>query len=561
MNTEKNSECTSSSLSSIVDEGFAVDNHLSPGNFQSRNKPEQLAWFRDAALGLFIHWSVDSQLGCVISHSLVGASDDYVERYFHDLPKTLNPKEWDFDHLAELAKCAGFQYAMLTTKHHNGFCLWDTKTTDFGIMNTPCRRDLVADYVAAFRRQGIRVGLYFSPEDFHFLYERGECITRSPLQPYSEEVYGAYRALLREQLVELLTNYGPIDALFFDGGDHETAVGNDGLTLQQYCLDLSWQLQPDVLITRGAIPTPEQQLPGIGQDIAWEACITLGTAWQYQPTNEEYKTGLHCIRLIAETRAKGGNLLLNIAPDANGALCREQENILREIALWGFINREAVYEVRPWIITNEENIWLLRHKDKNDLYAVLFDVADWDRGTRREFVIKSAKIASGSMVSVLGQSGEVTEYRPDLDTKVYWEQREDGLHIDAMNNQRVYCGTQWRNPLVLKITDVTAAFDPLQVHTAGEPKIAGNTVELSAEVVSMGSFAHAQLYFEYREYRGFAFSTYDGDWLSSDKIDVDSPGCCAILVSGMLSGTAYQYRAVLSTDKNVMTGEIKILEF
>ena len=449
---------------SAVDESVTMDNTLaSKEEMVSRNRPEDLEWLRDAGLGLFIHWSLDSQLGCVISHSLVGASKNYVDRFYEELPKTLNPKKWDFDHLAELARLAGFQYAVFTTKHHNGFCLWDSKTTDFNIMNTPYGKDLVKQYAEAFRKQGIKVGLYFSPEDFRYLRSQGLTITRTPLEPYSKEVMEGYRQLLTDQMTELMENFGKIDVMFFDGG--ETMYNEEGESLQQLCMRVAWDLQPGILITRGAIPTPEQQLPGVGVDFAWEGCITLGTAWQYQPTNETYKTGLHVIRLLTETRAKGGSLLLNIGPDANGELCRAQEDIIRELALWHFLNHEAIHNTRPWIITNEDSAWLLRSKDGSALYAVLFDQKDWDRGQRREFLLKSVKASPDTVVEVLGQTGELTEYRPDLDAHTYWEQREDGLHISAMHAQRIYCGIQWRNPLVLKITHPIPAFSPLLVET------------------------------------------------------------------------------------------------
>lgn len=117
-------------------------------------------------------------------------------------------------------------------------------------------------------------------------------------------------------MTELMTRFGTVDVMFFDGG--ETMRDENSQSLQELCMEIAWDHNPDLLITRGAVPTPEQQLPGIGADMAWEACLTLGTAWQYQPTNETYKTGLHAIRLLTETRAKGGSLLLNIGPDANG---------------------------------------------------------------------------------------------------------------------------------------------------------------------------------------------------------------------------------------------------
>ena len=195
-----------SHLQPAVDESVVMDTTLQPGQLgseTSRNQPEKLEWLQDAGLGLFIHWSLDAQLGCVISHSLVGASQDYVERYYTELPKTLDESGWDFDHLARLARLAGFQYAVLTTKHHNGFCLWPTKTTAFHT-----ERNLVKEYTDAFRRQGIRVGFYYSPEDFLFLRGEGLTITRTVMEPFAPEVMERYRALLRAQMTELLTEFG-----------------------------------------------------------------------------------------------------------------------------------------------------------------------------------------------------------------------------------------------------------------------------------------------------------------------------------------------------------------
>lgn len=543
---------------SAVDESVTMDNTLaSKEEMVSRNRPEDLEWLRDAGLGLFIHWSLDSQLGCVISHSLVGASKDYVDRFYEELPKTLNPKKWDFDHLAELARLAGFQYAVFTTKHHNGFCLWDSRTTDFNIMNTPYGKDLVKQYAEAFRKQGIKVGLYFSPEDFRYLRSQGLTITRTPLEPYSKEVMEGYRQLLTDQMTELMTSFGKIDVMFFDGG--ETMYNEEGESLQQLCMRVAWDLQPGILITRGAIPTPEQQLPGVGVDFAWEGCITLGTAWQYQPTNETYKTGLHVIRLLTETRAKGGSLLLNIGPDANGELCRAQEDIIRELALWHFLNHEAIHNTRPWIITNEDSAWLLRSKDGSALYAVLFDQKDWDRGQRREFLLKSVKASPDTMVEVLGQTGELTEYRPDLDAHTYWEQREDGLHISAMHAQRIYCGIQWRNPLVLKITHPIPAFSPLLVETEND-RLTQDTssVTLFAKVDTLGSFESARLAFDFREYPGFALSSYETGWQRLPEQTVSVPGIYSYTLEGLKPGITYQYRAVLFNESNTMRGEMNL---
>ena len=149
------------------------------------NSEAQLEWLKDAGFGLFIHWSVDVQLGCVISHNLVGTSKDYQDRYFNELPKTFNPKQFDAEHIASLAKLMGVEYVVLTAKHHNGFCMWDTSTTDFSIMNMPYKRDIVKEFVDAVRGQGLKVGLYYSPEDFHFLYENDQPIQRGERREFS----------------------------------------------------------------------------------------------------------------------------------------------------------------------------------------------------------------------------------------------------------------------------------------------------------------------------------------------------------------------------------------
>ena len=125
------------------------------------NLPARNEEFMDWGLGMFVHWSLDAQIGSVISHSLVGASDKYVDRYFNELPKTFNPKNYNPDEWMATAKIAGVKYMVFTTKHHSGYCMWDTKTTDFNIMNTPYGKDIVKDYVEACRRHGIKVGFYF----------------------------------------------------------------------------------------------------------------------------------------------------------------------------------------------------------------------------------------------------------------------------------------------------------------------------------------------------------------------------------------------------------------
>jgi len=406
------------------------------------NRPERLEWFRDLGLGMFIHWSMDSQLGVVISHSMVGASKQYLDRYVNELPRGFNPRRFDPDRWAYLAKLCGMRYVVFTTKHHSGFCMFDTKTTDFSIMHTPYRRDITRQIVDAFRRQGIAVGFYYSPDDFWMLYKQGYDISRSNREcmPVNNPPLLAHD---KAQLRELLTHYGPIDIMFLDGPAEE---------LRELC----WQLQPQIVITRGAMATPEQALPDQPIPGAWEACFTLGDNWGYKPTNNNYKSGTRLIEMLVETRAKGGNLLLNVGPTPDGEIPPEEEARLREWALWNFINGCAVFDTRPWHVIREGNIWFTRMKDADTVFAVVTG-EPWPFGEKRTITLKSVRATPQTEIELLGQTGRVLEYKPDVVPKATWTQDETGLHITAMRAQRLYDNYMWPNPVVIRITHAKAA--------------------------------------------------------------------------------------------------------
>jgi alpha-L-fucosidase len=236
------------------------------------NKPQRVEWFRDLGLGMFINWSIDAQLGTVIGHSMVGASRDYLDRYINQLPKSFNPQDFKPAKWAELAKLAGMKYVVFDVKHHNGFCMYHTKTTNFNIADTPYKKDITRQVIEAFRKEGIAIGLYFSPDDFWLLYQQGHQISRR--QP---EVQLANNPQLLEhdkkQIRELLRNYGPIDIMFIDNL-HEVKPGQPAYELPALC----WQLQPDIVVTRGAMKTPEQYLPSQLITAPWEACFTMATS-------------------------------------------------------------------------------------------------------------------------------------------------------------------------------------------------------------------------------------------------------------------------------------------
>jgi alpha-L-fucosidase len=405
------------------------------------NRPERLEWFRDLGLGLFVHWSLDSQIGAVISHSLVGADEGYRRRFFEDLPRTFNPTRFRPREWASLARLAGAKYVVFTAKHHSGFCMFDTRTTRFGIMATPYGKDVTAELISALRAEGLAVGLYFSPDDFHYLASHGVVVAREPQAGVTPREVPGLLDYDRAQLRELLTAYGPIDIVFLDGPA-------EGLR------ELVWEIQPDAVVTRGAMETPEQKIPGQPLDQPWEACITMGTSWQYQPTHETYKSGTELIELLIETRAKGGNLLLNVGPRPDGELPIEQEERLRELALWNFIFGEALQGVRPWVVTNEGDIWFTRRKGEDTVYALVTRVGDWRMGERRRFTLRSPKATERTKVAILGQTGEVLEYRPGVDPRPSWRQEADGLHVEATLAQRYYDDRHWPDPVALKLTDV-----------------------------------------------------------------------------------------------------------
>ena len=265
-----------------------------------------------------------------------------------------------------LAKLAGMNYVVFTAKHHSGFCMFDTATTDLSVMRTPYGKDITAQIVKAFWEQGIAIGFYYSPDDFNWLHKHGKQIQWS-----IPEVAPAQNPGLMEHdkrhIRELLTQYGVIDILFLDG----PPVG---------LREVAWDIQPDILVTRGGMETPEQCI-GEPLDGPWEVCNSMGTQWEYKPTNEVFMSGTELIYKLIETRARGGNLLPNVGPKPNGELPIGQEARLREMALWNFVNGEAIRKVRPWVVTDENDVWFTERKDEATVCAFVKQTTPWELET------------------------------------------------------------------------------------------------------------------------------------------------------------------------------------
>jgi len=407
---------------------------------QVTNKPERVDWFQDLGFGMFIHWNVDGTLGAVISHSLAGSSPEYTNKYFTELPKYFNPEKFNPTSWARLAKLAGMKYVVFTTKHHSGFCMWNTKTTDFNVMNTPFGRDITQELFQAFRKEGIAIGVYFSPEDFYYFHKNGIPLGRLQDPRHFPTKNPGLMDYDKRQLRELLSNYGKIDILFIDGP-------GDGLR------EYAWTLQPELVITRDLMNTPEQTTPNVSLPRPWEACYTMGTDWGYKPTNDPHKTGTEVIDMLIEIRAKGGNFLLNVGPKPDGEIQIEQEAILQEVSLWNFANAESIYKVKPLPVIREENIWYTQSNDEKYIYAYVTRKSpdDWKYGERKAMVLTHIEGNANTKVSVLGFNSEFVEYKIGFDAKLYNNASPIGLVVSAVNGQRFYSNRRWPNAIVLRI--------------------------------------------------------------------------------------------------------------
>ena len=403
------------------------------------NRAEREEWFRDLGIGMFVHWSLDSVIGCMISHWMCAADKSINDKFINEFPSLFNPRMFCADDYTMLARQNGMKYLVFTNKHHNGFCMFDTKTTDFNCMNTPFGRDITREFKDSCEKAGLPFGVYFSPWDWNWCFQNGrplqmaESVTSGhpkfdlPLQEYNSE-----------QMRELLMNYGAIDFAFFDGPPDPYK-------------SIAWEKQPDILVTRGEMITPEQHLPEDGIPGAWEANFTLGKSWSYKPNDEKYKKGSDLIRMLVETRAKGGNLLLNVSPDNMGRIPIEQERLLQELGLFLFFNGEGIYSTRPWRTVREGNIWYTRSKKTDTVYA--FDLGGpWQYGARRSLCLKGVLPTENTHIEILGQSGDVLEHAAFDNTAASWRMTEEGLFIEAMMCYRPYDDCSWANPIAIKIT-------------------------------------------------------------------------------------------------------------
>ncbi|MBO2944660.1 alpha-L-fucosidase [Paenibacillus sp. F411] len=338
---------------------------------------ERLEWFKDQKLGLMMHWGPYSQLGLVESWALSDADGDWsrdgvdwevdsteLKRQYFDLNKTFNPIRFQPELWADLAQANGFKYLNFTTKHHDGFCMWDTQTTDYRITGRDCPfhthkyADITKNVFNAFRARGLGISAYFSKADWHTPYywtpgmKHGNATSRGPSYDPKEYpwLWEQFVQFTHEQILELMTNYGRIDVLWLDAGwvndyrDQNIRLGE--------VVDKARQLQPWLLSADRTVGgpyenliTPEQTLPDHAIHVPWESCITLGTSFSFR-YEDKYKSVRKLVHLLVEVVAKGGNLALNVGPQPDGRLSETAIERIQGLGAWLNVYGEAIYGTR-----------------------------------------------------------------------------------------------------------------------------------------------------------------------------------------------------------------------
>lgn len=322
------------------------------------NSTDHLDWLRDARFGLFIHWGSYAVKGFEASWPLVHGDITFDE--YEALADRFDPRLYDPQAWARMAVDAGVRYAVLTTKHHDGFALWDTQLSDYSAPRRKAGRDLITPYVEAFRAAGIRVGFYFSLCDWHHpdypvtgVMDPRLARPRHAWPPDAPtsivdapERWERYLSFMHGQVRELCTSFGTIDLLWFDGHwEHTSEEWRD-----RDLVNMIRELQPGIVIndrlgdpSLGDYGTPEQNVPVQAPERMWESCMTINETWAYNPLDRAFKSSSELVATLAETTSKGGNLLLNVGPTADGQIVPEFASRLQVIGNWLEHNGESIY--------------------------------------------------------------------------------------------------------------------------------------------------------------------------------------------------------------------------
>ncbi|MEI6678035.1 MAG: alpha-L-fucosidase [Mariniphaga sp.] len=360
---------------------------------------QKLESWKDARFGMFIHWGPVSLKGTEIGWSR-GREIPVAE--YDNLYKQFNPVKFNADEWVKLAKDAGMKYIVFTSKHHDGFCMWDTKYTEFNIMNSPFKRDVMKELASACKKYGMALGFYHSTCDWHHpdfpLTSPGGSVRRetSNLDRYTD--------YLKNESVEIIKNYGPLLVMWYDVPMEFDAVRGQGV------IDLIRKVQPDILVNnrtgaKGDFDTPEQRIGGFQIDRPWETCMTIGRQWAWKP-NDEVKSLEQCLHSLIRSAGGDGNLLFNVGPMPDGQIEPLQVIRLKEMGQWLQKYGYAVYGTRggPFKPTD----WGVTTRKGNTIYL---HILQWNGNSPRIIIpdfglgIKSCTLASGEKVQITKQDG------------------------------------------------------------------------------------------------------------------------------------------------------------
>jgi len=349
---------------------------------------QKLEWFQDQKLGVIFHWGLYSEAGIVESWQL-SEKDEWarepvawrsdvkeLQRDYWNLIEAFNPVQFNAKDLAKRCKEAGFKYMIFTTKHHDGFHMWDTKESDYKIggSKSPFKRDLYGEIVEAFRKEGLGIGAYYSKADWYSKYYWSESDTikgrGADYNPEEKpELWNKYVNFVHNELEEITQNYGPVDILWLDAG--WCGRGKEDLCMDELAQKVR-KTNPDLLIVDRMMGgrhenyvTPERKIPQVSQipKKPWESNIPLGNDWGYVP-NEHYKSSREIILSVIDVVAKGGNIILGFGPDGRGVIPNGSIEIITDLGNWMKENGEGIYNTRALDYQVDDRKWYLMQKEE-----------------------------------------------------------------------------------------------------------------------------------------------------------------------------------------------------
>lgn len=405
---------------------------------------QRMQWFSDAKLGIFIHWGIYAVNGIDESWSFYNeyiSYQDYMKQLHGFTASKYDPDEW-----ARIIKQSGAKYAVLTSKHHDGVALWPTQVSDLNVLaKTPAGRDLIGPFCRALRKQGLKVGLYFSHLDWsHPDYPHFTSSQKRYDKKQDPERWSNFVEFRNNQIEEISKKYQP-DLFWFDGDWDFSAQEWKAKELRE----MIFSYLPKVIINSrlngyGDYATPEQGVPVTHpKNQFWELCMTMNDSWGYQGNDHNYKTPNQIIRIFVDCISRGGNLLLDIGPMENGIIPPEQLEILNELGVWTHKHAEAIYDTLNGIPYDHFYGPTTLSKDKKNLFLFL------DYKPIGPIVLKGIK----NKVNRIRVVGNGIKLSWKIMGKQYWSENPGLLYIDipdnALDDQVTVIALQLNNPLEL----------------------------------------------------------------------------------------------------------------